>query len=179
MKKALLSVFALLLLVTPLLVAQDTKPLKIGIINMRRVIAESAAGQAAETKVKDFYQNKRNELQQEMKSLQDEVSQLESQRSVLSQEAYLERANQLQKRELDIQQKSKAAERQFQQMQQEEMQKFFKIAGPIVEAIGVEQGFTMIMDNTPTGTNQIIYFDKTIDITDLVIERVNAKGSAQ
>lgn len=178
MKKAILTVFALMIMATPLIVAQDSAgDIKIGIINMRRVIAESTAGKAAEDKVKAFYQEKRNELQQEMQTLQEDVKQLESQRSVLSQDAYLERANELQKRELDIQQKSKAAERQFQNMQQEEMQKFFKIAGPIVEAIGVEQGFTLIFDNTPTQTNQVIYFDKSIDITDLVIERVNAKGN--
>lgn len=178
MKKAVLTIFVLSLLISPVAVhlqAQDAD-IKIAILNMRRVLAESDLGKQAETKVREYYDAKRNELQQEMASLREDLQALESQRSVLSEEAFLERQNELQKRELDLQQKSKAAEREFQTMQREEIQAFMEIAGPIIESIGVEEGYTLILDNPPTATNQIIYFNKANDITDMVIERINAQS---
>lgn len=180
MKKV--SLILLIMLVAPAFIfAQDQaqKPLKIAVINVQKVMEDSEIGKASRERISKFFEQKRNELQAEANALQQELAQLQSQRSVLTAEAVVARENELQKKDLDLKQKSQNSDRLLQSMQQEELQKFFKVAGPVIETIGVEQGFTIIMDNSPSRTNQILYLDKTIDLTNLVVQRVNAAAKNQ
>lgn len=176
MKKMSL-VLALLLIAPMALVAQDAKPFKVGIINLNKVMITSEIGKASFTKIQEFRQNNENDLQQQADQLRGEISQLENQRTLLNADAYESRRNDLQKRQLDLEQKAQRYQRDLQKMNQEELQKFIKVAGPIIQSIGQEQGFTLLLDPSSQGS-QVLFFDTAIDITDMVIERVNAAGTA-
>jgi outer membrane protein len=172
MKKTLI-LFTLLMVVAGAVMAQDALT-KIGVINLDRVMAETEMGVASRSSLETFRLQKENEFKAEVNQLRTEVSQLESQRSILSAEAAGAKQNELQQRELQLQQKGKDIERQLQTMQQAELEKFFNVAGPVVEAIGKEMGFAVVYDHPNRRGTQIVYFNPDLDITDVVIERVNS-----
>ena len=63
--------------------------------------------------------------------------------------------------------------RDFQVQYQKEMAKLRDQIMPVIAEIGKAQNFSIILDITTSG---ISYFDKTIDITELVIKAFNAKS---
>ena len=170
-------VLAVLLIAPMALVAQDAQSLKVGVINLNKVMITSEIGKASYTKIQEFRQNNENDLQQQADLLRGEISQLENQRTLLTADAYESKRNDLQKKQLDLEQKAQRYQRELQRINQEELQKFIKVAGPIIRAVGEEQGFTLLLDPSTQGS-QVLYFDDAIDITDMVIERVNAAGAA-
>lgn len=170
---------ALLLTVSLMLplaaVAQDSaKPVKIGIINMGRLTLESKIGSASQSRVDKFVKDKINELQQENDTLQREIQTLDSQKDVLTEEAFTTKRNDLQQRALTLDQKKKDADRALQRIQSEEAQKFIKQASPIIQSIGKELNLSLIIDSTPSRNPGLIWFDDTLDITDMVIKRLDA-----
>ena len=52
------------------------------------------------------------------------------------------------------------------------MQKLQKEVMPIIDKIGKSKGFTIVFDLSISG---ISYFDKTIDITDVVIKEIDTR----
>lgn len=177
MKRCLLLVAVITLI--PLAVqAQDTaaKPFKIATVNFDKVFGETEIGKAAQARIRQFVQAKDNELQQEYQKWQADVTQLDSQRSVLDQSTITQRESELQKRQIDLEAKRKDSQNTLNQMRREELDKFFKASNPIIQQIGLEQGYTLIL-NHPSQTSPVIYFDQSIDITDLVISRINASST--
>lgn len=178
--KKLALVLAMLFIAPMALVAQDAQPaqnLKVGIINLNKVMITCEIGKASYTKIQEFRQNNENDLQQQADLLRGEISQLENQRTLLNQDAYESKRNDLQKKQLDLEQRAQRYQRELQGMNQTELQKFIKVAGPIIQEVGKEQGFTLLLDPSSQGS-QVLYFDNAIDITDMVIERVNAASTA-
>jgi Skp family chaperone for outer membrane proteins len=177
MKK--LTIIAVIALLVPMLVsAQDDKPLSIAVINMAKVAAETDIGKASQDRVTQFVQAKDAELQQEFNKLRSDAAELESQRTILSADAFAQKENDLQKRQLELEQKRRDIQRQFNSMRQEELANFLKVASPIIEALGKEREYSMIIDISPSSTNQLIYTDASIEITDEVVRRVNAASQS-
>ena len=172
MKKTLILI-TLMLVATGAVIGQDALT-KTGVINLDRVMAETELGKASRVSLEGFQTQKQNEFQAEINKLRTDAAQLESQRSILSAEAFAAKQNELQQRELQLQQKGKDIDRQMQTMQTAELEKFFAVAGPVVEAIGKEMGFALIYDHPNRRGTQILYFNPDLDITDIVIERVNS-----
>ena len=149
--------------------------LKVAIVDLNRLLVESNIGKASQQKLTEYYEAKQIELQQEYQSLQREGVSLENQRSVLSADAYTAKRNQLEQKTLAFRQKSEQAEREFQDMQQQESESFMRRTVPIVDAIGKEQGYTLILRRTAPA---VLYFDPAIDITTEVLARLNASAPA-
>jgi outer membrane protein len=173
MKRAVsLAALALVAVLCALAAAQEASTdIKIAVIDMQRVIAESTAGKAMQDRVQGFINTKASELNQEKQALQREEADLENQRSVLSTEAYQSRRNQLEQKALGFRQKSQSADREYQQLYQQELGTFIQSAAPVIEKLGEEGNFTMIVDRNDQG---LLYYSKALDITDLALERLNA-----
>jgi outer membrane protein len=153
-------------------VAQDQAgSIKIAIVDLNRLLVESALGKASQTRLQEYFEAKQNELAQEYQALQREQASLENQRSVLSLDAYTNKKNDLEQRMLRFRQKSDEAESRFKQMQNDETQNFLSRMAPVVEAIGKEGNYTLIIRPTAPA---VLYFDPKIDITDEVLRRLDA-----
>lgn len=147
--------------------------IKIAIVDLNRLLVESDMGKASQQKLTEYFEAKQIELQQEYQALQREGASLENQRSVLSVDAYTAKRNQLEQKTLAFRQKSEQAEREFKEMQEQETQNFLRRTAPIVEQIGKDSGYTLILRRTAPA---VLYFDQTIDITGEVLTRLNALG---
>ena len=159
-------------------IAQDNaKPTKIGIVNIQALIQKTELGKSITTKIQQFRTSQTAALQEEGTKLQNDKKALESQASILSAEALTERQNDLQKRELDLRQKAQKIQREFQTMSNEEINKFYSTIIPVIEKMGLEGNYTLILNRGTQGETGIIYHDKTIDLTDAVAAKVNAAGT--
>lgn len=142
---------------------------KIGVMNVQKVIALSDAGKAAqsrmEQKAKDFQAKFKTE-DESFKALQQEI---EKKGSAWNEEKKAEKARELQKMKRELQAKADEARFDLKQQQDKELEPILKTLEGVVDKIGKENGYTLILD-----TRSGLYFDKAIDVSDTVIKQLNA-----
>jgi outer membrane protein len=152
--------------------AQD-EPIKIGIVDIDQAISSTEEGKAAREEFARKQREAEAELQpmyERYKALEDE---LKAKKFVLSDEALFQKQLDLAEMRNQIQNKMKELEGQLKVDQK-------RLEGPltaklidIIEDIGKSRGFTMIMRR---GTPGVLYTREALDITDIVIEKYNAKS---
>jgi outer membrane protein len=152
--------------------AQD-EPIKIGIVDIDQAISSTEEGKAAREECARKQREAEAELQpmyERYKALEDE---LKAKKFVLSDEALFQKQLDLAEMRNQIQNKMKELEGQLKVDQK-------RLEGPltaklvsIIEEIGKTNGFTMILRR---GTPGVLYTREALDITDLVIEKYNAKS---
>jgi Skp family chaperone for outer membrane proteins len=158
----------------PVYAQVEIKTAKIGVIDLEEIAVKSTVGKAAQDKLRSWFETKKRDLDAKERSLQQEVATLENQRSVMSAEAYAQRKNELEQRTLAFNQERDAAQRELERRQEEALDEFAQVVGPVIEQIGEELGLTVILDRR-TG---VYYFDREVDITSIVIDRLNSAQSA-
>lgn len=164
-----IAIFAGLLLTGPAAAAESVR---IAVVNQQRALASSNEGRAAEKALKSLIQKKRTQLEpleQELKRLQEEF---ESQKYVLSRSALEERKLDLLKRQRDLERSMREAEDDLEIENRRLMQPLVKRIEQALAEIGKEKDFTVILE---TKSAAVLYAEESIDITDLVIRKLNKK----
>lgn len=142
--------------------------LKIGVMNVQKIIVTCDAGKEAkgrfDTKMKKLQSSFKAE-EEALKGLQAEIK---KKSSAWSEETKAEKAREFQKKGRELQAKTEDARFEMKKMQDKELQPILKALEKVVDNYGKEKKFTAIMD-----AKNIIYFAKTVDITDEVVKRLN------
>ncbi len=143
---------------------------KLAVVDQRRALLSSEGGKVAEKTLSELEQKKKSELEPRSgrcKKLQEDI---EAQRFVLSDEAIQERMIEFQSCQRDL-------ERDFQGAKDELAVQNRKLLAPLakkleeaVKEIGKSKGFDLVLDRSTPG---VIYATDSLDITDLVIKRLN------
>jgi outer membrane protein len=152
--------------------AQD-EPIKIGIVDIDQAISSTEEGKAA----REEFARKQREAEAELQPMYERYKELEDEmkakKFVLSDEALFQKQLDLAEMRNQIQNKMKELEDQLKVDQK-------RLEGPltaklvdIIEEIGKTKGFTMILRR---GTPGVLYTREALDITDMVIEKYNAKS---
>jgi outer membrane protein len=152
--------------------AQD-EPIKIGIVDIDQAISSTEEGKAA----REEFARKQREAEAELQPMYERYKELEDEikakKFVLSDEALFQKQLDLAEMRNQIQNKMKELEDQLKVDQK-------RLEGPltaklvdIIEEIGKTKGFTMILRR---GTPGVLYTREALDITDIVIEKYNAKS---
>jgi outer membrane protein len=143
---------------------------KIGVINPQKIMDNTKKGIAIQKRLEKL----QGEKQQKMQTMQDEIKKLQKD---LTSPALNNETRQ--KKNIELQEKQKTLKRYVEDARNElarESQKEFlnleKELMPLIENLGRQKGFTIIIDVTRPG---IVYYDKAIDITADVIKAVDAK----
>ena len=166
-------------------------------VDLQRVAAESDAGQQANARVQELSQQKLSEIELKTAELQGRVTALNEQlqelqqklqqgQNIMSAEARLELQRQISKLQIDVQrttQDSQAeaerltqdAEAEVQQLQQELQIEFQKRLVPVLEQVAVDRGLAFIFSASEGG---LIWADTTLDLTEELIELLNAQTGA-
>ena len=169
-KASLLLALAALLVVGT--AAQD-QPVKIGVVDIDQAISSTEEGKAA----REEFARKQREAEAQIQPLVERYRGLEedlqTKRFVLSDEALFQKQLDLAEMRNQIQNKAKELEGQLQVDQK-------RLEGPltaklveIINEAGKGAGFTVIMRR---GTPGLLYTREALDITDLIIEKYNAKS---
>lgn len=143
--------------------------LKLGIMNVQKIIVECDAGKAAkkrfDLKMKELQSSFKGE-EEELKALQDEIK---KKSSAWSEEKKAEKVREFQKNGRELQVKTDEARFEMKKLQDKELEPILKALEEVVNKYGKDNGYTAIMD----GKNGVVYFDPSIDVSDVIIKKLN------
>ena len=152
------------------------KPLKIGVINLQYIMTNSKVAKTIQAKL----QAKGTELQKTVQKESDKYEtlkkEIDKKKTVWSQDILQGKVRELQKIEEFGKIVSRDATFELQTLEKKLMGPVLTELGDILNAYGKREGFTLIMDNTGQGTRSgILYVDKTLDISDIILKELDAK----
>jgi len=144
---------------------------KIAVINSQEVLEKSAEGKKILSQLSA--RDKKN--QADVARLDDEIRQLQTrlstQRLTLSDEAALQINSDLEKKKKDRDRFAEDAVRDIQELQYRLYTRLQSDLLPIIEQLGKEKGFDMILD---LGKSGAVFFNPAIDVTAEIIRRYDS-----
>ncbi len=148
---------------------------KLGVMNVQKIIVGCKAGKAAKTrfdvKMKDLQSSFTGE-EADLKKLQAEIK---KKSSAWSEEKKAEKVREFQKSGRELQAKTEDARFEMKQLQDKELEPILKALEKVVEKYGKDQGYTMILDSK----NGVIFFDKSIDLSDSIVKLLDKAMAAK
>jgi len=148
--------------------ASAQERMKIGYIDVQRVIAESQSGKRAKDRFQVQVKKAEADVQKERQDLERLKSDLDKKGPLLKEEERRTMEADLQKRSVVLQRTMNDYQQDLRQKESEMMSEILKEVEQIVNEVGKAEKFTLIFERS-----QIIYSDQGIDITSKVIETYN------
>jgi outer membrane protein len=168
MKKAVfVLLFLLLFMPVSLLAVND---FKIGYIDFQKVLNESDAGKKAKADLEIIVKSKQTTIDEKGKTIEKSKADLEKQASVLSAEAKKSKEDELEKMLREYQRLVQDSQTEVKKKELELTDVIIKDIRQIVEKMGEEGGYTLIIERTG---GMVLYSKKDIDLTDAVIKKYN------
>jgi outer membrane protein len=165
--------FAALVLSLSLPSVAAAQEAKLGYVDLQRALNEVEEGAAAKKALKKEFDDKQKQLdakQNELKALKDELDQ---RGSMMKPEVKQEKMADLQKKLLETQQTYVQLQQDLSKREQDATGEIFKKMGVILNTMGEEQGYTLIVEKSA-----VLYAKSALDLTNELIRRYNdAYGS--
>ncbi len=165
-------VLGLLAVVVFATAAQD-QGVKIAVVDLEQALVSTEEGKAAREELERKMRESQSQLEPMLKNLQTLEEELKSKQFVLSEEALRQKRLDYVELGSDIEAKGKELEGKFKVDQQRVLGPLQKKLFEIVQEVGKEQGFTLILARNAPG---LVYAREAVDITDIVIQKFNKKG---
>ncbi len=150
-------------------VAADKGAIKIGVMNVQKVLVQSEPGQ----KAKAVFEKKKGELEaqfaEDRKAIDELKKEIEKKSSVWSKEKKDEKVVEFNKMRRDLQTKTEDGRMEMKRLQDKELEPIIKTLETVVDDYGAKNGFSAILDSK----NGVVYFDKAFDISDDLIKELN------
>ena len=172
MKKFLVAV-AVTALAAP--VFAQTTPARVAVIDVQKVLTQSAAGKASYEKLKKLQEErveKAKQMDEELRKLDADIN---AKRISLSEEKLTEMQKQLADKRISMQRYAQDADREIGEARDRELQALEAKIKPVIDAIGKEMGLAAIFNKFESG---LVYAADAIDITDTVVKRFNDAAPA-
>jgi len=153
--------------------AGQEPPLKIGVLNVDLVALQSPAGKALQQQTADF----QLEITQELQVLQEAARAIESEVAAadsLSQEARRDLERRYQDALTNFQRYQQDKQEEAAALRTEGMNRIQQEISPAIESIQAELGYDLVLNSQNT---LVVIFSERIDITQLVIDRLQAEGA--
>lgn len=164
---SLLVTFCVLIAFTVPVNAADVK---IGVVNVPKVVALSEAGKRAEKELTDKLKTVKANLDKELASYESMKNAFEKEALTLSDTVRAEKARKIQDKELKVKRMLQDYDLEFKKLRQELFKKILLDINAIVLKMGKDDGYTLILDSST-----VIYFPDSIDLTNKVIKELNKK----
>ena len=149
--------------------AKGSDGLKIGIMNVQKVLVQSEPG----LKAKEVFEKKKNELEAgfetEQQLLQEMQQDIEKKSSVWTKEKRDEEILEFNRMRRDLQTKTEDARMEMKRLQDKELEPIIKELEKVVDTFGEKNGYSMILDSK----NGVIFYNTALDVSDALIEELN------
>lgn len=156
-------------------IAYAQSAVKIGYIDLQRVIRESQAGKTAKVAFENEFQKKKEVIEQKATQLADERQEFVSKAPVMDTDARNAKAEDIDRREKELQRIREDFRDELQRRDLELTQKILNELEDVIEKLGSSEGYTLIVEKTEGG---VIYGGKGADLTDKVIQAYDAKKAS-
>jgi len=143
---------------------------KLALVDRQRALIASEKGKEAEKTLTQLQDKKKKELEPRSNACKKIQEDTESQKFVMSDDALQEKAIEYQRCGRDLERDVQAAKDELVVAQQKLLAPIAKQLEDIVNAIGKEKQFDLILDRSTPG---VLFAPEANDITDLVIKRLN------
>ncbi len=155
------------LLFTLLLPSLLLAGVKIGYVDINKVINESKAGKEIKRQFVEYM----NSVQNQLKALQEEINKLKEEIQTkgrfMDEETLKKKRLELERKMSDYKILYQDAQRELRQRDQQASEKVMGMLKKIIEKIGKKEGFTIILEKTQSA---ILYASPKIDLTDRVLK---------
>lgn len=142
----------------------------VAVVNIPQIMRESKAAQAIRDQVQSKQKAFQAELDQKETALQKEDQELAKQRSVLSQEAFEKKYREFREKAANTQKEVRAKRASLDKGLTLALAEIQKKVGEIVTALAAEKQFRMAFSS-----QQVLYTDPALDITNEVLSRLNSQ----
>ncbi len=162
-----IGVCTVLLMLTGAAQAEDVK---LGVMNVQRVLVECAAGKAAKTR----FDERMQELQATLKSEEDALlamqNDIEKKSSAWSEDTKQEKMREFQRKRREAQEKAEDARFELKAMQDKELDPILQTLEKVVKDYGEANGYSLLIDSR----SGVLHAAQGIDITDKIIVELDA-----
>jgi outer membrane protein len=143
---------------------------RVAVIDVQRLVLESAKGQAALEKLRGLADQKRAEADALQQEVQDLQAQVKVGRGSLSDARLAELEKQLEDKVIEFERFEDDAEREMKEEQAEAFDEIENEIMPIINRAATELEYTLVFNKFSSG---LLYAEADVDITDLILERYN------
>jgi outer membrane protein len=145
-------------------------PIKIGVINVERLVQESALGKEAFNRVKKLNESKKEEADKLSKEIRDMEQKLADQGSAMTDDKRDQLQKSYQEKAISFKRFQDDANRELETAQKKELGELERRVFPVINQVGKEKGFTLIFNKFQSG---LVYADDAVDLTDDVLKVFN------
>ncbi len=153
--------------------ATTSAPMRIGVIEVQRIVQESAVGKESLARVQKLQQGKQDELTKRQKELRELEQKIQDQGKSLSEDAMEKLQKEYQGKAVDLKRFQDDAQRELEEAQRKELGDLEKRIMPVINDVAREQGFQLVFNKFNSGL--LFADDKATDITELVITKFNSQ----
>jgi len=150
-------------------------PQKIAVIEVQRIIQESAIGKESLARVQKLQQSKQEDLAKRQKDLRELEQKIQEQGKSLSEEAMEKLQKDYQAKAVDLKRFQDDAQRELEDAQRKELKTLEERIMPVIDVVGKEMGYTLIFNKFQSG---LLFAAEDSDITNAVITRFNTQIAA-
>jgi outer membrane protein len=146
---------------------------KIGVIEVQKIVQESAIGKESLARVQKLQQAKQEDLVKRQKELRDMEQKIQDQGKALSEDAMEKLQKDYQAKALDLKRFQDDAQRELEESQRKELGELEKRIMPVINEVAREQGYALVFNKFNSG---LLFADeKSVDLTDAVITKFNSQ----
>ncbi|WP_353684897.1 OmpH family outer membrane protein [Thermodesulfovibrio sp. 3907-1M] len=146
--------------------------LKIGVVDVIRVLNESEEGKKAVGQLQNMLEERQKILEEKQKKIQSLKEEFEKKRSVLSEDARKSKEDEIDRLQRELQRTAADYQVELQKKQNEITQSMFKEIRQLINEYAQKEGYSIILEKA----DQIILFTTPeVDITDKIISLYNQK----
>lgn len=143
---------------------------RIAVINVERLVQESALGKEAFARVKKLSDQKKEEGEKLTKELREMEQKLAAQGASLADDKKDALQKQYQEKAIAFKRFQDDAQRQLEEAQKKELGSLETRVMPVITQVGKEKGYNLIFNKFQSG---LVYADETSDVTEEVLKRFN------
>jgi outer membrane protein len=143
---------------------------KIAVIDVNKILNESAAGKVAKKRIEDRYEELRKKIEEkqaEAKKIKDEI---DKQKILLGKEKLKEKEDALNGKVAELRQMTQEAEKEMQTRQGEQTREVLNLIETHLEKFVAGEKIDIVLDRAQGG---VVHFNPVLDITERVLEMVN------
>lgn len=137
---------------------------KLAVVDTQKAILDTKSGKKADEELKKEGEKRQKEIEKKQADLKKKEEDLDKKRSVLSEEAFGKKAQELQQDVMQLRQMAQKAQADLQKKENELLAPIADKMKRIIEKIAKDKGFSMVIQTNPV-QKTVIYSAAEFDIT--------------
>jgi len=150
--------------------------LKIAVIDTEKILMSSVAGKKAVADLKKLQDQRENELRAKAQELKDLQTKINDGRLSLAQDKLADLSKQYEEKEIALRRQQDDATRELNKKRDEMLAQIDDRVMPVINQVGKDLGYTLIFRKFESG---LIYADDAVDITNVIIQRLDAANQGK